>query len=102
MAQSEVWLREVNERLEQRALEKGTVDETFEIVCECDREDCTDRIRISFASYERIRANPSDFVVTHGHRDAAIEGVVDRRDVFDIVTKMAEPVGVAEPQDPRG
>jgi hypothetical protein len=38
MGQNEVWFRDLNERLERRALEK-LGGETFEVVCECDRED---------------------------------------------------------------
>lgn len=99
-AMNESWFRVLNERLESRAAERGD-DETFEIVCECAREDCTARIQISLGAYEAVRAEPTAFVVVEGHADPAIERVVEAGTGYEIVEKLGEAAAVATIQNPR-
>jgi hypothetical protein len=102
MGQNEAWFRELNERLESRALTRSGSDEWFEIVCECHREDCTERIPISVPEYEQVRDVATQFIVAHGHGDSPVERVADHRDGYDVVTKLGEAALVAEQQNPRG
>ena len=74
---------------------------TFEIVCECAREECTVRIPILIAEYEAVRSEPTKFVVVAGHSDASIEQVVDSGDGYEIVEKLGEAAIVAEVENPR-
>jgi hypothetical protein len=97
---NESLFRLLNERLEQRAADRGP-ESTFEIVCECDREDCTLRIPIPIAEYEAVRSEPTKFVVVKGHSDPSVEGVVDERDDHEIVEKLGEAAMVAEVENPR-
>ena len=101
-AQNEVWFRELNERLEQRALERVGPGEPFRIVCECALEECTAEIRIAPPEYESVRSDPTRFILAHGHADPAVERVVSRTDGYEIVMKTGEAALVAEREDPRG
>ena len=101
--QNEVWFRELNEKLEQRALTKVAVDELFEIVCECDREECTDRIGISVSEYEAVRVSATHFITAPGHYDPQVETLVDSStEQYNVVSKIGEAALVAEDENPRG
>jgi hypothetical protein len=97
---NESLFRVINERLEQKALDREP-EATFEIVCECAREDCTLRIPILIAEYEAIRTEPTKFVVVSGHSDPDVERVVDESDGHEIVEKLGEAAIVAEVENPR-
>jgi hypothetical protein len=97
---NESWFREVNERLEQRADAQGRA-ETFHVLCECKREDCGERITITFADYEHVRADPRAFVVLTTHVDTEVEQVVSTRDDYVVVHKFGEAGLVAEIENPR-
>ena len=99
--QNEAWFRELNERLEHRALAKRPIGETFEIVCECDREDCTERISISFDQYEDVRASATTFIVAPGHTDPEVEDVVRRAGTYEVIDKSGEAALVAVEENPR-
>ena len=99
--QNEVWFRELNERLEQRALVKHGSTEQFEVVCECDREECAERLAIGVTDYESVRATATDFIVAHGHVDPNCEQVVDSKPEYEVVEKRGEAAAIAEIEDPR-
>jgi hypothetical protein len=86
-AQNEAVFREVNERIEVLHRQFGMADdEPLQIVCECDRVDCAERIDMPIEQYERD----------------AVEDVVDTGDGCLIVRKRAgEPAEIAEETDPR-
>ena len=99
--QNEAWFRDVNERLEDRAEQKGNDSTQFEIVCECAREECTDRISISFSDYESVRQGPTTFVVMPNHVDPSCELVVRSNARYEVVEKIGEAAEVAEHANPR-
>src|SRR5437867_1385058 len=71
-------------------------DEPLEIVCECDRLDCSERLSVTAEVYERVRSDSSCFFVTAGHEDAAVEEVVDTGGGHLIVRKhLGEPQAIA-------
>ena len=98
---NEAWFREVNERLEQRAVDKAEASKPFEIVCECAREECTERIAISIADYEAVRKSPTAFIVLTGHMDPTCERLVSSTDGFEVVEKFGDAGLVAEIENPR-
>jgi hypothetical protein len=100
LGQNEVFFRELNEKLEQRALDRVGGDACFEIVCECDREECTERIAISVAAYEAVRRASADFIVVPGHADASVEWTRARTSRYEVVTKLGEAALVAEAEKP--
>jgi hypothetical protein len=99
---NESWFREVNERLEQRSTAGTSVDETFAVLCECDREDCGERITIALGTYEQVRADPRAFIVLTSHVDSKHERVVTSSDEYTVVEKVGEAGLVAEIENPRG
>jgi hypothetical protein len=98
---NESWFREVNERLEQRADAQGAA-EAFQVLCECEREDCAERITITIADYERVRTDPRAFVVLPTHVDAEVEQqVVSTHGDYVVVQKLGNAGLVAEIENPR-
>ena len=98
--ENEAFFREVNERLEDRAVD-ATTEPVFTAVCECSREDCAERIEISFAAYEAVRSNPKTFVVMPGHTDPSCERVVSWRAGYEVVEKLGDAAEVAKAENPR-
>ena len=84
---NEVLFRELNERIESvnEFLDAEAREGSF--VCECGRADCTERIRMDRADYERVRAEPSQFLVVTGHVEPDIEFVVESREGWSIIRK---------------
>jgi hypothetical protein len=56
---------------------------------------------VSVVEYERVRQQPTDFFVAPGHVIPAIEKVVDEKQSFDVVRKLAEEGEPARKTDPR-
>ena len=103
-AQNEAVFREVNERIEDvhRRFALEDDDEGLQIVCECDRADCTERLEVSIDVYERVRSDSSCFFVSPGHEDPTVEDVVDSGGNYVIVRKRpGEARKVAAETDPR-
>jgi len=100
--ENESWFRAVNERLEGRAIDEGGANgEEFAILCECAREDCTQRLSVSVDEYEQVRANPRRFIVVRGHNFQAFERVLCSHKSYEIVEKFGEAGLVAQLDDPR-
>jgi hypothetical protein len=103
IAENEALYRNVNERLQEvRALTK-TESETFVIVCECGDRACAEQIEVEKAAYERVRSDPTLFIIVPGHAIPDVEIVVGRRaDRYEVVAKNKEPgASVAKATDPR-
>ena len=98
---NEAWFREVNERLEDRAADREAASETFEVVCECAREECTERIAITFADYEAVRSQPTRFVVLSGHVDPSCERICSSTGGYEVVEKFGDAGLVARIENPR-
>ena len=98
---NEAWFREINERLEHRAAGDADGGDRFEVVCECAREECTERITTSFAEYEDVRADARTFIVRPEHVDATCERIVARNDAYVVVEKFGEAAVTAEVENPR-
>ena len=99
LARNETIFREVNERIEELA-QRGELD-SLVILCECGNPDCKEPLRVSVVEYERVRQQPTDFFVAPSHVIPAIEKVVDEKQSFDVVRKLAEEGELARKTDPR-
>ena len=100
-ARNEALFREVNERVEDlhdNLASGGSAD----FVCECADDTCTQRVTLPIATYERVRADPRQFLVAPGHVQLELEHVVAEEAGFVIVRKHG-PVAarIAEQTDPR-
>ena len=94
-ARNESLFREVNDRIEEltRNVEaQGIAPEggLIEFHCECGREDCTERVRLTVAEYERVRADNDRFAIVPGHESPEMEVVVEAEDRFVVVDKLPE------------
>lgn len=103
-AGNEALYRSVNEQIEAVSREFApAADETMRIVCECGSLDCANQIDLPVGMYERVRSDPTLFVVTPGHENPEVEVVVEQHDALTIVCKDTPPGReVAEETDPRG
>jgi hypothetical protein len=64
-ARNESLFRDVNERIA-RVNQALAVTDYAEFVCECDDLGCSERFEMSLRDYERLRADPTTFVVVPG------------------------------------
>jgi hypothetical protein len=103
IGENEVIFREVNERVRE-------TNETFDVeagdaefVCECGTASCVERVRMSLAEYEQVRAEPTTFLIVPGHEILEVERVVRRDRRFWVVRKeVGEAEELALETDPRG
>ena len=100
LAENESLFRKVNERINE--LQAGEWDvEAIDFMCECADETCLKVIRLQPAEYERIRNNPTHFVVLPGHEVEDVEDVVERHADYVVVEKHAETAQRVIDADPR-
>jgi hypothetical protein len=101
MAQNEALFREVNERVEDIAVELGDEEGGYEYFCECANKDCTFRLVLSVDEYESVRSDPKQFVVLPDHFTPEIEELVLSTDQYWVVRKPGEAGEYVEQLDPR-
>jgi hypothetical protein len=100
MAETEVLFREVNEGIA-AAAERFDADEA-EFVCECSDVGCADRLDVPLDEYERVRAEPTQFLLAPGHEAMHVERVVRRRSHYWVVEKVERTMrAIARRFDPR-
>ena len=98
---NEALFRELNERLSALDEAFAPTTEAMELVCECGDAGCTERITMTPAQYEQLRADPATFAVVRGHASADVEAVEERGD-YDVLRKEPGlPRRLAEATDPR-
>ena len=99
---NEAVLREANERIEDLNEAFATLTDKLVLVCECGNADCVEKISLTRAAYEELRADPTQFAVVPGHETPNVEEVVERREGYDMVKKIdGIPRHIAEVTDPR-
>lgn len=93
LARNQSLFREVNERIQYL----GEVNErigynaeaaTSEFVCECSNTECISTIELTVVEYERVRSNPTWFVIKPNHDLVQIERIVSRDDGYAVVEKL--------------
>lgn len=92
---NEVLFRDVNERIRQLSETFGQTDSTYDFLCECSNPACAERVVLTPAEYEHVRADPKRFVVAKGHALPEIESVIDRAKDHVLVEKEGEAADVA-------
>lgn len=97
LAENENLFRRVNEQVEELAAGGSAA-----FLCECADAGCTERVELTIAAYEDIRAAPARFVVRAGHERPDVETVLDQGNGYVIVEKRGEAGDVAAEDDPRG
>lgn len=99
---NEAIFRQVNEQIRSLNNEFGMQESTMTVICECGDADCTDRLELTVATYERVRSDSLLYVVAPGHEIPDVERVVDHVEGYDIVQKhTGEPAELSRETDPR-
>jgi|SRR5579862_1646400 len=90
LALNEALFRAINQRIlvTAEAWDVAAEDEPIEFYCECANPDCVERTAILPKVFERIHADPEQFVVIPGHEVADIERVVSEGDGYVVVRKI--------------
>lgn len=101
LARNEAFFREVNERIRGVADRHGSDEHVYEFVCECADPACLERVRLSLAEYEEVRADAKRFVLAKGHDEVAVEVVVASASDHVVVEKVGVAGRVARALDPR-
>src|ERR671930_2767916 len=108
-ARNESLLREVNDRIEELSENveaQGIAPEggLVEFHCECGRDGCTERVRMTVAEYDHVRSDNDRFAIAPGHETPEMEAVVERNERFVVVGKLpeAEPLVGADGQPRSG
>jgi hypothetical protein len=100
LARNEAFFRQVNERINDVA-DRFQGDHDYEFFCECADAECTERITLTSADYEWVRAKPTRFVLARGHISPEIEYVVEREGDHVVVEKLGVAGRIATRLDPR-
>ena len=99
---NEAMFREVNERLEELNRTFADFTDQLQVVCECADMACAEMIEVPAADCERIRSDPTLFILVTGHEVTDVEDVVEVLPGFEVVRKReGEPGRVARATDPR-
>jgi hypothetical protein len=102
IGENEAVYRAVNEKIQTLNESFGTLAESMTIVCECGNLSCAEQIRVDPGTYERVRADPTQFVVVPGHELEDVEQVIEQNDAYAIVRKRpGTPEQVARETDLR-
>src|SRR5919201_6253566 len=102
IGRNEALFREVNERIERISATLQVSDEKLKILCEWGVPTCLEQLDVPTAEYERVRADPTLFMIKPGHEHDDLEEVVERHEGYDIVRKVAgDAEQMARELDPR-
>jgi hypothetical protein len=101
LAKNEELFRNVNEQIEEVSFGVPRDDPLLGFLCECDRHDCEEKVRAAREEYERVREEPTHFIVVPGHEDPRVERVIIMTDRFVVVEKQGKAAADAERTDPR-
>jgi hypothetical protein len=104
-AENQALFREINERVNRMRGRTAGSDgsaEFLDFLCECSRQECLEKLRMTVVEYEHVRSEPTDFVVAPGHEVAEIERVLSQNDRFAVVRKEGRAAEIARRRDPRG
>jgi hypothetical protein len=96
---SQALFRQMNEEIH-RIADRFGVDETLEIVCECEHESCFARLSVPVDDYEAVRRFPTRFVTKPEHVSSD-ERVVQETARYVVIEKVGPSAETAILLDPR-
>ena len=97
LAENEVIFKQINKDVEGFLYDVGVENLlTAPFYCECSNIQCHERIEMAPADYERIHKNPKRFIVLNGHEVPAVERVIERHDMYNVVEKQTEMPALEE------
>jgi hypothetical protein len=99
---NEALFREVNEQIRGLAAEFSVAEGAITVICECGNGDCTERLEVPIADYERVRGESTLCLVAKGHVFPDLEQVEEETAEYDVVRKReGTPADVARETNPR-
>jgi hypothetical protein len=102
IGENEALYRSINEKIEDLNASFGMVTESMAVVCECGQLECTQQIALEIPTYERVRSDPTLFVVVPGHEIPDVETVVEEHSDFNVIRKdLGGLAELAQQTDPR-
>lgn len=96
IARNEEVFRHVNERIAGSASRLAKGSDHIDIACECGDLRCANLLRVRLSDYRDVRAHPTRFVITRGHRARDTEVVVYRRGDVEVVQKIGLGAAVSK------
>jgi hypothetical protein len=99
-AENEATFREVNETLQEKAMELDLSGGRTPYLCECDDERCTQVVLLTGEEYEQVRASPRAFVLAVGH-ESSDDRLVRQSPDYVVVEKTGEKAELVEQRYPR-
>ena len=81
--------RTANERMQTLAVGLVADGGSIPFLCECADADCFGQVTMSSAEYDDIHHDRDRYAIVRDHRIADGEELVERRGLFDIVSKIA-------------
>lgn len=100
LAQRQNLFRNANERIEHAAAAVGhTGPRPF--ICECSLDGCVENVAVDGATYDEVRGHGARFVTLPGHEIAAIEVIVERNEIYQVVEKTDLFAEIAVSGNPR-
>ncbi len=100
LAVNESLLRYVNERIG-GGVERFDIKGRTDFLCECARQDCNARVRVTLEEYNRVRGHGARFILCPGHEQPDVERVVEEHDGWVVAEKTGTGKTVAQELDPR-
>jgi hypothetical protein len=102
IGENESLFRSVNEQVRGISSTLSVEANTMRAVCECGTQSCLEHVELELGEYERVRADPTLFLIRPGHEFLEAEEVVSRGDRYWIVKKdPGGPAALARETDPR-
>lgn len=101
IAENESRFRALNERLEHELEQYAEPGEEIEFICECGKNACGERLRLSLDEYEAVRADSRQFAVVTGHEIPDVEDVVGDHGRYVVVQKHPPTAPLVKELDPR-
>ena len=102
VSRNEAMYRAVNREIEHVSEEAGVrPQDQLTFICECGQDGCTQTVDLTIAEYEDAHAERDRFVVTPGHEDEQLEGVVERNERYLVVDKFGEAERITEAEERR-
>ena len=86
---NEAVFREINEGIAELVEHSPTIRSSpVAFVCECANGECTQAVELTLDEYQRVREEPTHFLVASGHVAADLEHVVSEGPCYAVVEKV--------------
>jgi hypothetical protein len=96
IGENEALYRTINERIGDLNDSFGLIAESMTVICECGQLECVEQIELPIAEYERVRSDPTQFVVLPGHEIPDVEEVLEKNGDWYLIRKdPGEPAKIA-------